>query len=57
MNNLPVVKFKIASVMFDIIASRPYEQFNLLLETIVNKLGDPDYEVSSKILYYMKNHR
>jgi hypothetical protein len=57
MNNLPVVKFKIASVMFDIIASKPYEQFNLLLETIVNKLGDPDYQVSSKILYYMKNHR
>jgi hypothetical protein len=33
------------------------EQDRFILEIIVNKLGDPDYQVASRIIYHLNNYR
>ena len=54
-DTLANTKFKVASVFFELINANQHEQHRLILETVVNKLGDPDYHVASRIIYMTKN--
>ena len=42
--------------LFDLIRANQHEQEKFIVEMIVNKLGDPDYQVSAKIVYNVKNY-
>ncbi len=42
--------------LFDLIRANQHEQEKLIVEMIVNKLGDPDYQVAAKIVYNVKNY-
>lgn len=55
-DTLATTKFKVTTTLFDLITANPYEQLRVILETIVNKLGDPEYKVASRIIYDIKNY-
>lgn len=42
--------------LFDLIRANQHEQEKFIVEMIVNKLGDPDYQVAAKIVYNVKNY-
>ena len=55
-DTLATTKFKVTTTLFDLITSNPHEQLRHILETVVNKLGDPEYKVASRIIYDIKNY-
>ncbi|CAF0778724.1 unnamed protein product [Brachionus calyciflorus] len=55
-DNLATTKFKVANVLIDLMASNQFEQQKIMLEMVVNKLGDPDHQVSSRIIYQLINY-
>jgi ribosome biogenesis protein MAK21 len=55
-DTLETTKNKVAGTLFDLITSNSFEQQKLLYEMLVNKLGDPDYKVASKIVYHINNY-
>jgi hypothetical protein len=38
-----------------LLAHNHFEQQKIILEVVINKLGDPDYQVASRIIYLTKN--
>lgn len=56
MDTLITSKFKVTHTLFELIKWNPYEQARTILESIINKLGDPDYKVASRIIYDIKNY-
>lgn len=55
-DTLATTKYKVAAVLIDLMAANPFEQQKLVLDLVVNKLGDPDYQVASRIIYQIKNY-
>lgn len=55
-DNLAVTKYKVASTLFELVSDGRSEQQKIILEVVINKLGDPDHQVSSKIIYLVKNY-
>jgi hypothetical protein len=43
-----------SATIADLLIANKYEQEKYLIEILANKLGDPDHEVASKILYQLK---
>lgn len=50
-DTVAVTKIKLVSTIMDLIGSDKKEQEKQLIEIVVNKLGDPDYKVASKVVY------
>jgi ribosome biogenesis protein MAK21 len=55
-DNLVTTKFKVATTLFELIETNSFEQYRIILESLINKLGDPDYQVASRIIYLTKNY-
>lgn len=55
-DNLATTKFKVTGTLFELIVANPFEQVRAILETIINKLGDPEYKIASRIIYDIKNY-
>ncbi len=55
-DTLATSKFKATHTLFELIVSNPYEQIRTILEMLINKLGDPEYKVASRIIYDVKNY-
>ena len=55
-DTLATTKFKCAGTLFELIAANPCEQSRVILEALINKLGDPDYKVAARIIYDIKNY-
>ena len=49
-------KFKAASTLFALITANQAENHKFVIEVLVNKLGDPDYKVASRIIYDVNNY-
>lgn len=56
-DQIAATKTKIISTVVDLLAASRIEQEKLLLETLINKLGDPDYQVASKVVHETKKLR
>lgn len=54
-DNLATTKFKVCSILCELIKWNPFEQSRYVLEVVINKLGDPDYQVASRVLFNLKN--
>ncbi|RNA44224.1 CCAAT enhancer-binding zeta, partial [Brachionus plicatilis] len=54
-DTLATTKFKVSSVLTDLLIINHNEQQKVILDSVVNKLGDPDHQVSSRIIYQIKN--
>lgn len=54
-DSLATTKFKVSTVLTDLLIVNHQEQQKVILDTVVNKLGDPDHQVSSRIIYQVKN--
>lgn len=55
-DTLATTKYKVTHTLFELIAFNPFEQMRTILETLINKLGDPEYKVASRIIYDVKNY-
>ena len=55
-DTIATTKYKVATTLFDLISHNQFEQPRLINEMLVNKLGDPDYQVASRIVYNIKNY-
>lgn len=53
-DTVEAVKAKSISTMYELLVNKP-ELEQKLLSQLVNKLGDPDYKVASKVVHWLKN--
>ena len=47
-------KLKLISTLFDMLLAGKVEQETFILEILINKLGDPDFQIATKVMHEIK---